>query len=458
LLPLHGAAGAEVRVGRDFGFVLNSSGSVQAWGRNRYGQLGIDSDALEAADLQEVLIPDGEPVVDLAAGAFHSLFVTESGIAYAAGRNNHGQLGLGDLDATSVPIEVLRDVRSVATGYAHSLFLMKDGSVKGAGLNQHGQLGNVGAPSLRTPVLLDVPGPDLVTAIAAGYDFSFFLTQAGDVYGVGQNLGGQLGDGTRRSASSPVKVKLENVEAVTAGETHALFLGTNGTVWVTGVNLQGQLGLDVREVEVMSEPVQVVPAAATAVFAGGEGSAFLSGETGPLSVMGSNAFGQLGLGKRTFANSVPEVLQVKSLQTTLPSPSTTGSLDPDAATTSGSTTTPDELDGNETSTSGMPNAFGGMVLSLWEAVLLIAIPTVFAGILGARPRTKSCIRSALCCQNRRRCCRSWRRCRLGFSSNGSAADLGSIDMPVTVTDSQPGSRERRIQEHLEKSQKGIEMT
>ena len=42
---------------------------------------------------QEVFVP--EPVVQVAAGHHHTLFLTQSGDVWACGRNSRGQLGLG---------------------------------------------------------------------------------------------------------------------------------------------------------------------------------------------------------------------------------------------------------------------------------------------------------------------------------------------------------------------------
>ena len=42
---------------------------------------------------QEVCLP--EPVVEVAAGHHHTLFLTQSGNVWACGRNSRGQLGLG---------------------------------------------------------------------------------------------------------------------------------------------------------------------------------------------------------------------------------------------------------------------------------------------------------------------------------------------------------------------------
>jgi hypothetical protein len=76
----------------------------QVWGANQAGQLAVGDYADRLAPtLVETLAK--ERLVDMCAGAHHSLFVTQAGAVYAAGSNRHGQLGVGAaLPRTCVPI------------------------------------------------------------------------------------------------------------------------------------------------------------------------------------------------------------------------------------------------------------------------------------------------------------------------------------------------------------------
>lgn len=83
------------------------------------------------------------PITSLSAGDGFSLFLDENGSVWSCGRNDHGQLGLGDTNNRNIPelIKNLPKIKSVFTlGFA-SLFLDSEGSVWSVGDNRYGQLG-----------------------------------------------------------------------------------------------------------------------------------------------------------------------------------------------------------------------------------------------------------------------------------------------------------------------------
>ncbi|MHB8840376.1 MAG: RCC1 domain-containing protein, partial [Candidatus Aquicultor sp.] len=95
----------------------------------------------------------------------------------------------------------------IASGGYHALALASDGTVWGWGNNMYGQLGNGSTTTdtpIRTPVrVISITG---VTAIAAGYCYSLALTSDGKVWAWGQNNYGQLGNSTTTNSSIPVQV------------------------------------------------------------------------------------------------------------------------------------------------------------------------------------------------------------------------------------------------------------
>jgi alpha-tubulin suppressor-like RCC1 family protein len=282
--------------GRGFSFVVEDH-VAKAVGNNRYGQLGVGGSS-ETRKLTDVRL-DGE-VKMVAAGAFHSLFMMTNGLVFASGRNNHGQLANVEYDTRlHFPEQVTfadneSFVTAVAAGYAHSLFLTSDGIVYAAGYNSVGQLGD-GTTVSRSEA---VPVQGLngkVAAIAAGYDFSYFLMESGEVFATGQNLGGQLGDASRQSKSLPVKVEIDDVTAIAAGHSHGLFL-RRGKVHGTGANYLGQLGEGTYVLQSFPQNTALTVNSVGQIFAGGDSSCAIEENNGIALVFGSNIDGQIGRG------------------------------------------------------------------------------------------------------------------------------------------------------------------
>jgi alpha-tubulin suppressor-like RCC1 family protein len=77
--------------------------------------------------------------------ACHTMCITADGKCFAFGRNDKGQLGVGDCLARNRPAEVKvfqgLQVSKAAVGKNHTLFLTSIGDVWAAGSNAFGQLG-----------------------------------------------------------------------------------------------------------------------------------------------------------------------------------------------------------------------------------------------------------------------------------------------------------------------------
>ncbi len=102
-----GATIEQLALGEGFSCALISTGDVRCWGANQYGQLGngqgsesLGDDPGELPSLQTV--PLDAPAVHIAAGSDHACAVLEDGAVHCWGRNNRGQLGLGDFDSVGI--------------------------------------------------------------------------------------------------------------------------------------------------------------------------------------------------------------------------------------------------------------------------------------------------------------------------------------------------------------------
>ena len=294
-------------------FLSSSSpqSTLQAWGYNRYGQLGLGDTTDRDTPVQVT-----SDVVAAAAAGEHSLFVKRDGTLWAMGYNEYGQLGLGDTKNTDTPTQVtsVNDVVAVAAGGEHSLFVQRDGTLWAMGYNEYGQLGLGDTTNRNTPrqVTSDV------VAVAAGSRHSLFVKRDGTLWAMGFNGFGMLGLGDQRTVSlggdsgadrlTPTQVT-SDVVAVAASGVHSLFVKRDGTLWGMGYNGEGQLGLEGPEDRVTPTQVtsDVVAVAAGGFYADeddseGAHSLFVKRD-GTLWAMGYNYYGQLGLGDTTKKDS-----------------------------------------------------------------------------------------------------------------------------------------------------------
>jgi alpha-tubulin suppressor-like RCC1 family protein len=105
---------------------------------------------------------------------------------------------------------------AIATGGGHSCALRVDGTAACWGDNLVGQLGDGTTITRLTPV--NVQGITGLTALAAGQDHTCALRADGSMACWGANGHGQLGDNTTTSRSTPVPVSaLSQVVGITGG-------------------------------------------------------------------------------------------------------------------------------------------------------------------------------------------------------------------------------------------------
>jgi alpha-tubulin suppressor-like RCC1 family protein len=215
------------------------------------------------------------------------------------GAGPRNRLSLGCLGVALLLAAALASIRPAA---AHA----SGGAAVSWGENAHGQLGAI-FRSLREESPIAVEGVDEITAVAATPSFDLALLANGTVASWGANVHGQLGDGGNRDSweegQSHVFVNgLTGVRRIAAANEHALALLADGTVRAWGNNLYGQLGDGTAGFESQTGVDQRVPqpvhgiANAIAVAAGGASDfAILANHTAM--AWGSNTKGQLGIGR-----------------------------------------------------------------------------------------------------------------------------------------------------------------
>ncbi|MCL1885444.1 MAG: Ig-like domain repeat protein [Dehalococcoidia bacterium] len=278
--------------GYDHSLALKSDGTVWAWGRNNYGQLGDGTTTNRSLPVQVSGLTD---VIAIAGGNYHSIALKSDGTVWAWGRNDLGQLGDGSTTDHYTPVQVsgLTNVIAIASGYDHSLALKSDSTVWTWGRNSAGQLGDGTFTNRSNPV--QVSGLYGVLSIAGGGAHSIALKNDGTVWAWGRNNYGQLGDGTTTDRETPMQVSgLTGVIAIASGYVHSLALKSDSTVWTWGYNFFGQLGDGTTTNR--SNPVQVSGLYSVLSIAGGDTHSLALKNDGTVWAWGSNGSGQLGDG------------------------------------------------------------------------------------------------------------------------------------------------------------------
>jgi cysteine-rich repeat protein len=250
-----------------------AAGQLRCWGAGLYGQLGTAStsnvgDDELPLDVSAVML-GGEPV-HLAIGGSHGCAILATGGVRCWGRNDSGQLGLGntahvgdneypldvpELDMIPPSLPADTTVVDLGIGLVHSCALLSTGDVLCWGAALSGQLGQGNSdawgnqpgetPAALTPIQLGAPA----SAIAAGYQHTCALLEGGDVRCWGNAESGQLGNGDEEF------VGLVNVPAdrdpvalggvaigIASGGVHSCAILDDYGVICWGHNEYGQLG------------------------------------------------------------------------------------------------------------------------------------------------------------------------------------------------------------------------
>ncbi len=132
----------KIATGRFFSLAVKSDGTVWTWGENLYGQLGDGTTADRHTPVQVSNLTGATAIATC--GAFECHVVKNDGTVWAWGRNSYGNLGDGTTTHRSSPVQTtgISSVTGLAAGTNFSLYYKSDGTFWGCGRNASGQLGD----------------------------------------------------------------------------------------------------------------------------------------------------------------------------------------------------------------------------------------------------------------------------------------------------------------------------
>jgi alpha-tubulin suppressor-like RCC1 family protein len=308
--PTPGENILEVALGETHTCARKPDGTVKCWGDNTKSQVGTTqaSDGGFFTEPQAVVVNDAARI---AAGKNHTCVVRQSRQASCWGDDLFGQLGDGKTNTRSAaPVDVtgLGDAVAIAGGASFSCAVRASGAAVCWGDNLSGQLGNGTKTPSTTPT--PVSGLTSVLAISAGEVHACAVTSAKKVACWGNGFNGQLGTGSSGESLTPVTVpSLDDVVGIAAAARHTCAVKGTGAVFCWGANEVGQLGTGAANPTPNPSPTVVSGVDATAIWAGTDHACALK-KTGGVTCWGAGARGQLGDGKPRDDASTPQAAPV----------------------------------------------------------------------------------------------------------------------------------------------------
>ena len=188
--------------GSSYTLALTESGAVYSWGNNAKGTLGVEKWDSESR-FTPVRIAADKKIADIAAGASFSFMIDDKGQLYGNGSSYLGN-GLAADRLAGEPIGGMSNCRSVSAGPNHVFVVKTDGSLWAWGENSDGQLGLGNYDLKSTPV--QVGGVAHVQSVSTNDRHTLFITADGKFWGIGYNGVGRLCNASTVSTNIPTEV------------------------------------------------------------------------------------------------------------------------------------------------------------------------------------------------------------------------------------------------------------
>ncbi len=309
---------------------LLASGAAYCWGGNVEGALGsggvVDSEPVPTP------VAGGLRFASISAGVDRTCAVTLGGTAYCWGRySSPSDDPVGRAVALPTPVPGTLRFRSIAVGLRHACGIGQDNHVYCWGQNDVGELGR-GSPDLSRAN--QVPGPPTMTtpvaSVSVSVSTSCAVTLDGASYCWGQNMFGQLGNGTSTAEDTPNVAPSRVVgdqkwRQISAERRYACAVTVAGAAYCWGENASKLLGSDSatercgagsRPRVCSTKPLPVGGGLPFRQVAAGWRHACGVGEDGHVYCWGTNEYGELGTG--SYEASVQPARVVFHADTTTP--------------------------------------------------------------------------------------------------------------------------------------------
>ena len=192
----------QIACGSNHTFILKNDGSVWSCGYNASGQLGLGNNT--SRNIFTQVTTNINDIKQITCSGAHTFILKNDGSVWSCGYNNAGQLGLGDNTDRNTFTQVttnISDIKQIVCGFYHTFILKNDGSVWACGRNDNGELGLGDTTNRNTFTQVTTNINNDVKQIACGENHTIIIKNDGSIYSCGANDKGQLGlnDTTNRN-------------------------------------------------------------------------------------------------------------------------------------------------------------------------------------------------------------------------------------------------------------------
>jgi alpha-tubulin suppressor-like RCC1 family protein len=307
---------AEIGTSNSTEYALLTDGRLYAWGLGAHGQLGDGLRRNSFTRPVRVRFPAGVKIASIPIDVMPydtALALDSTGHVWGWGLNSFGQLCLGNRAAYTRPVKLpFSGVITLAGAGVHALYDVR-GRVYSCGNNTVGELGDGTTRSSTVPVRVTGLGHARVRVLVAAYANSGALLANGQYFDWGYDGQGQLGNGTigehspvpvRVPLPGPVRLVVEGGSAPGNGQTLTKLV--SGALYAWGDNSDYQLGNERTGTE--PSPIPFFPPAGItyAALATGGATSYALSTAGNVYAWGLNKLGQVGDG--TTSTAVAPVL------------------------------------------------------------------------------------------------------------------------------------------------------
>jgi alpha-tubulin suppressor-like RCC1 family protein len=294
------------------------TGSLWAWGKNNYGQLGDGTTTARSSPVQTVAAGTNWSLVSGAGQYWGGAAggIKTDGTLWMWGENGqyyYGRVGDGTTTSRSSPVQIAGTTwKQLSCGGRHTAAIKTDGTLWAWGVNNNGGVGDGTTTARSSPVQTSVGGNTWKMVSVAGYHSTAAIKTDGTLWTWGRSSTVINTDFSPADKSTPVQAGSETTwKQVSLGYVHAGAIKTDGTLWMWGTANDGALGNNTTT-NVYS-PVQTIAGGYNwkQVSCGWYFTAAIKTD-GTLWTWGLNSYGNLGDGTTTARSSPVQTISMST--------------------------------------------------------------------------------------------------------------------------------------------------